>query len=99
MKVKATYVFEFEPDTSDISSHKKEIAEDLARYELDDMLKNHQITSEDFAFEVIDDGNDHKITGAIASTLLEKGSSNKMDELPFRLKHIASAFKTLCEKR
>lgn len=58
MKVKATYVFEFEPDTSDINpefSGLKDIAKEMTKTELAYMLKHSEITTKDFDFEVIND--------------------------------------------
>ena len=64
MLVKATYEFNFEPDTSDIDeciSDKKAFAIDLTQREIDYMLKNKQIDYDDFVYEVKDDNDDHKI--------------------------------------
>ena len=64
MKVKATYVFDFEPDTSDLNPafvDIKGLAEDLAKNELATMLKYGEITTDDFEFEVTDDHDDHKL--------------------------------------
>lgn len=64
MRVKATYVFDFEPDTSDLNPEFvdiKGLAEDLAKNELESMLKYNEITTEDFDFEVIDDHDDHRL--------------------------------------
>lgn len=98
MKVKATYTFEFEPDTSDIINNKKDIAEDLTRYELDDMLSRRQITSEDFDFEVIDDHNDHNILSNIVDTLVKnsgniKSESPKLEQMAFTALAISKVIK------
>lgn len=63
MKVRATYVFEFEPDTSDMDAFvdKKCIAEDLTRMEIQEELNNDNISADDFTYEVIDDNDDHRI--------------------------------------
>ena len=64
MLVKATYIFKFEPDTSDLDGiiiDKKEFSIDLTKRELEYMLLNKEIEVSDFEFEVIDDGDDHKI--------------------------------------
>lgn len=64
MLVKAEYVFEFEPDTSDIDERyvdKAGISEEWAREELKSMLDKNEITTDDFDFTVIDDGDDHPL--------------------------------------
>lgn len=64
MKVKATYVFDFEPDTSDLNPEFvdiKGIAQAMAENELKYMLENNEITTDDFDFEVTDDHDDHKL--------------------------------------
>ena len=64
MLVKATYIFKFEPDTSDLDGiiiDKKGFSIDLTKRELEYMLLNKEIEVSDFEFEVIDDGDDHKI--------------------------------------
>lgn len=65
MKVKATYVFDFEPDTSDLNPEFvdiKGVALEMATNELKTILQNDEITIHDFAFEVIDDHDDHNLT-------------------------------------
>lgn len=64
MLVKATYTFEFEPDTSDIDEKfvdKKGIARDLTEREIDYELKHNLISANAFNYEVIDDGDDHPL--------------------------------------
>lgn len=63
MKVRATYVFDFEPDTSSLDDNvdKKAEAEVLARIELTDMLNRGSIVASDFTYEVTDDNDDHAI--------------------------------------
>lgn len=66
MVVTATFTFNFEPDTSDIDEvifDKKAFAIDLTQREIDYMLKNKEIDYDDFAYEVKDDNDDHKIGG------------------------------------
>lgn len=63
MLVKATFIYEFEPDTSELTElvDKKVIAEDITRMTLQNELDNNEIFADDFEYEVIDDNNDHKI--------------------------------------
>lgn len=62
MKVKATYIFEFEPDTSAVKENKELFSKEVTKGELTYMLNQRQITADDFDYEVIDDHNDHDIT-------------------------------------
>lgn len=58
MRVVATW--EFEPDTSEIEVNKQGFALEFAKRELAYMIDNG-ISTEDFEFTVIDDGDDHPI--------------------------------------
>ena len=58
MKVKATFVFEFTPNTSGLSPEfikRTGMAQGMAECELEYILDNGGLTPEDFDLEVIDD--------------------------------------------
>ena len=63
MKAKATFVFEFEPNTSYLSPELlkcPDINEYMAENAFEYILDNDDIEADDFDFEIIDDHNEPK---------------------------------------